>query len=334
MARRRRPHLPGVTYHLTARTQGREALFTPELRTAFVALLRKQVAFSDLEVFAYAVMPNHLHLVVRQGRAPLWHFMQPLLCRTALLLQRAHGREGHIFERRYRDHPCGDPEYIRNAIVYTHLNPVRAGICEEPGEYPWSSHGAWLGDSAAADGCPHPVALELATQLFASSPARDGAGLSRDYLAFMSWRRECDHLQSDPDLPEVGATMPPRPETGRGDESWVVHLPPGGRDSQGPIDHMGSGDFRLPRPDLERIARGVVGPGRGGPDLDMVRSRWGGVTYVRLRHEIIRRAAAYGYRGVEIAKYLRISPNTVSAVLAARRRELLSSSRYWNRPAG
>lgn len=328
MARRRRPHLPGATFHLTARLQGREALFTPELRTAFVALLREQVAFSDLQVFAYVVMPNHLHLVVRQGRTPLWRFMQPLLRRTALLLQRAHSREGHIFERRYRDHPCGDPEYIRNAIVYTHLNPVRAGLCHESSEYPWSSHGAWLGDSPAADDRLHPVALELAMQLFASGPGRDSAGLSRDYLAFQNWRREYDLYQASSDIAELIAAPPPRPETGHGDEGWVVNLPPGGGRwcAPAPADVPANPGFRDPRPDLEHIARGVARVGRGGPDLEMIRSRWGGAAYVRARHEIIRRAAAYGYRGVDIAAFLRISPNTVSGVLAAQRRKLLSSS--------
>lgn len=328
MARRIRPYLPGVTFHLTARVHGREALFTPELRTAIVAYLREQVAFTDVQLFAYAIMPNHLHLVLRQRQVPLWRFMQPLLRRTALLLQRTHGREGHVFERRYRDHPCGDPEYIRNAIVYTHLNPVRAGLCTEPGDYAWSSHGGWLRDSSAADGDSHPVSLELPAQLFASGPARDSGELSLDYQAFLNWRREIDRLQASADAGEPLHPLPARPQVGYGDEEWVVYLPNGGEWASPSMDTACSApaSSRGRRSDLEHIARGVVRDGKSGPDPTLVRSRWGGVAHVRARHEIIRRAAASGYSGVDIAAFLRISPGAVYAVLAAERRKLLPST--------
>lgn len=304
------------------------------MRTAIVAFLREQVAFADLQLFAYVVMPNHLHLVVRQGHLPLWRFMQPLLRRTALVVQRVHGRDGHIFERRYRDHPCGDSEYIRNAIVYTHLNPVRAGLCADPGEYPWSSHGAWVRNSRAVDGLPHPVGLELAAQLFASSPCRDDAGLARDYLTFLNWRRECDRLQLAriEDLPL--RTLPQRPVVGYGDESWVIELV-SGEEAGIPAWEVGRPDVGqarstplVPRSrvDLEHIARGVICSGQNGLELDLVRSRWGGKSYVRARHEIIRRAAAVGYSGTEIAAFLRITAGAVYAVLAAERQKLLSRS--------
>lgn len=335
MPRRKRPHLPGAVFHLTARLLGGEALFTPRLRTVLVRLLRRQVAFADLQLLAYVIMPNHLHLVVRQGRAPLFRFMQPLLCRTALLIQRSHGKEGHVFVRRYWAHPCGDAEYIRNAIIYTHLNPVRAELSVEPEEYPWSSHGAWLGNPCAVDGRPHPVALSLASQIFASAPGQSPKELAGDYLAFLRWRREQDVAQARIAAGDYLAPVAPRPVVGRGDESWVVHLSPKGEHCQSTAVVADSDGFsaQTPRSDLETIARGVVGRGRGKLDLDLVRSRWGGAPFVRARYEIIRRAAAVGYRGVEIAAYLRISPKTVSAVLTAERQKLLSSLDTQSGPA-
>ncbi|HEX7049671.1 MAG TPA: transposase [Longimicrobiales bacterium] len=338
MSRRRRPHLPGATFHLTARLHQREALFTPELRSALVAVLREQVAFADVELFAYVVMPNHFHLVVRQGKAPLSCFMQPLLQRAALRVQRAHGREGHVFERRYRDRPCADLEHLRNAIAYTHLNPVRAGLCTEPGSYAWSSHGAWMGDELAADGRPHPVSLACASQLFATGPARTRDELSRDYLAFLRWREAHDRLQAGGAEAELRTPAPPRPLVGYRDadlaSDWVF-APSAGRDGTGEVDpasawtpiSTGAKALQALRSDLGAIARAVLQAAEPGLDPALVRSRWGGPAYVRARHRIIRRAAAAGYRGVQIAAYLRISTTAVYDVLAAERKRLRSPHR-------
>lgn len=120
MGRQLRPQLPGVPFHVTARVQGRAAWFTGverPLENRILAAPRR----SDATLLAYAVMPNHLHLVVVQGSQPLSQLMQPLLTRIALLVQRRTGREGHIFERRFRASPCLDPDYLRNAIAYVHL---------------------------------------------------------------------------------------------------------------------------------------------------------------------------------------------------------------------
>jgi hypothetical protein len=253
--------------------------------------------------------------------------MQPFLCRAALLVQRRYGREGHVFERRYRDQPCGDPEHVRNAIIYTHLNPVRAELCAEPEEYAWSSHSAWLGNPLAIDRRPHPVTLALAAQLFATATDRDSAGLAEDYQAFLRWRRAQDLARAGFAPGEFPKFIPPRPAAGYGNEDWAIYLSPRGeryRDPGATIDPESSGR-QAPRPDLEAIACAVSGRKGERPDLDLVRSRWGGTHFVRARHEIIRRAAAAGYRGVEIAAYLRISPKTVSAILMSERQKLLTN---------
>ncbi|MFW6202115.1 MAG: transposase [Gemmatimonadota bacterium] len=330
MGRRVRPHMPGATFHLTSRLHDREALFTPKLRTGVVTILRECVAFADLDVFAYVVMPNHLHLVVRQGEAPLSRFMQPLLRRTALLIQRSYGREGHVFERPYRDKPCASPYHLRNAIVYTHLNPVRAGLCAEPGAYAWSSYGAWVGERVAADGRIHPIELERASPIFACGPGRTTSELRHEYLAFERWRREQDRLQADRDETERPLPSTSDPWVAYGDAYWASHLAPlrGGSGRPMPTSASQGPTSGVPatRPDLSTIARGVVGEDGSGLNLALVRSRWGGPPYVRARHRIIRRAAAAGYRGVEIARYLRISTTAVSDVLVAHRKRLLLQS--------
>ena len=128
MGRRLRPHLPGATFHLTSRLHAGLPRFTPGMRTRAVGILREEVDRSNVDMLAYVIMPNHFHLVLRQGEAPLHRFMQPWLTRIALLVQRTWGCVGHVFERRYRDSLC-DLDHLRYAIDYAGGGyPVLPGI--------------------------------------------------------------------------------------------------------------------------------------------------------------------------------------------------------------
>jgi REP element-mobilizing transposase RayT len=329
MGRQLRPNLPGAFFHLSARCQGKEALFTPELRTQLVTLLRECVAFGDAQVIAYVVMPNHLHLVLRQGKAPLGRLMQPLLRRVALAALRAYGREGHVFERRYRLRLCTTAEYLRNAIVYTHLNPVRAGLCTRPEDYPWSSHAAWLGEERAVDGGPHPVMLGHAPLVFATGAFRTAGELVCDYLAFLEWRERSDQLRrcGGSSVGIAPQEEPLRPLVEHGDLNWAQLLatPEVSRAAEAFPDLIDVSGVRASRPELSAIARAVLREEGARLRPEWVRSRWGGPAYVKARHAIIRRAAAAGYRAREIAAYLRVSPTTVSNILTAERKRLLTT---------
>jgi REP element-mobilizing transposase RayT len=329
MSRRPRPHLPCSTFHLATRLHRSEALFEPELRSAAIGIIRDQLVFTDLELLAYAIMPNHLHLIVRQGQRPLGAFMQPVLRRIALLVQRAHGRSGHVFERRYRHTACADPEHLRNAIVYTHLNPVRAELCGKVEEWAWTSHAAWSGTGTAADGGPDPVILERGLPLFAAAPGRSELQLKADYLAFLAWRIEADRCVAETGRPEHELVVRPlRPRVEHGDLNWLHALTPRPPTSTPRRDELapnfGDATGRL---DLADLARGVVGEIRQGLDLALVRSRWGGPAYQRARDAIILRASGVGYTGVQMAAYLNISPSAVSRSLSRDRRRRLAERR-------
>lgn len=317
MARKVRPHLPGGTFHLTARLHPGVPRLSPALRTVVVELLRQQVGVSDVALFAYVVMPNHIHLVVRQGRAHLSALMQPFLRRVALLVRHATGLEGHVFERRYRDHHCAGARHVRNAIVYTHLNPDRAHLCDDAGDYPWSSRGAWLHGGLTSAGSPDALALDLAAPLFGTTLGRSAAGLHEDYRAFEEWRRGRDRLRKAGGATDPGS-WPGPPRTEHGDRYWFDVLSPAAAARQGRRAQR-SAAIGPRRGDLSAIARAAVAEIEPRLSAAVVRSPLGGVLYVRARHTIIRRAAAAGYRGAQIAAYLRISPSAVSKVLARRR---------------
>ena len=305
MGRIARSHLPGTVFHLTARTQGREPWFTPVVRDRITEYIDAAFARCDATLLAYAVMPNHVHLVARQGFQPLWRFMQPLLRRTALLVQRTHGVEGHIFERRFADRACHDAEYARNGIVYTHLNPFRAGIVERPEDYRWSSHCAYSGQAADAKGGVPALRADLGLRLF--GPRRDHtASLPRAYLRWVDWRIACDAVTADRRAGRQATTEPPLRRVAGGDAAWSTHF--------GPLPQPPAGTAAAP-PDLQTLARQELE--RRAPDvpLELVRSACKVREVVAVRRAMIRSMDAAGYSGAAIARYLRITNQSVSMSL-------------------
>lgn len=319
--------MPGATFHLTARLHDQEPLFEPDLKTAMVGFIREHVAVRNVQLFAYAIMSNHLHLVVRQGDAPLVELMQPLLRRVALLVQRRHSKSGYVFGQRYRHRICGDAEYLRSAIVYTHLNPVRAGLCDRPEDYEWSSHASWISRGHGADDGAGPIDIESILPLFAGGPDRTRDQLIADYLTFVAWRQSLDRWRQQLQAPGVHVCSPPPPPVTQGDFFWrcnllprTLRLPDFAVTGEPVVSDVGS-----TRPDLATIARTVVSASPSPLEFPVVRSRWGGPEYAAVRRRIVRHARMCGYRSAQIARFLRVSNSMVANVVAEDRKRLLLS---------
>jgi putative transposase len=290
MGRIRRPYLPGCAFHLTARVQHREHRFIPVLRTEIVRLLRRNVARSDARLLAYVIMSNHLHLVVVQGDQPLSDLMQPFLRSVALATHDIFGTEGHVFERRFTDRICRDEDHLRNAIAYTHANPVRAGMCVDPAEYAWSSHRRYLNLRALV---PAPR-VEVVAGLRAFVPG--GTVRGRTARASARYRELVGMAGRNEDLGPEDVSVTEAPQGTPGLES--------------------SATIRS----LEEIA-GHLLTAQGAPaSIDGVRTRWGSRSRLAIRDHIAVEASRAGYSGGAIARFLKISPATVSRILAAPRR--------------
>jgi REP element-mobilizing transposase RayT len=175
MGRRKRPYLPGMVFHLTARTQGREKWFDAPTMDCICEAMAIVQQHTDAKLRAFVIMSNHLHLMLQQGRDPLAAFMQPLLTRVALTVRRRYDVGGHIFGRTYWDGACQDADYLLTLANYIHANPVRAGLCPSPGDWAWSSHGVYFdaplrsrpvvepllgGDTSRVFDVVHPTSLE------------------------------------------------------------------------------------------------------------------------------------------------------------------------------
>lgn len=320
MGRTRRPYLPGCIFHLTARTVRREHWFTPDLRSAVIDTLVDVVEPSGMRLLAVAVMSNHLHIVAQQGDRPLAALMQPLLRRVARQVHEAHGIEGPVFWRHYASQACLDPSYARNAVAYVHLNPVRAGLCDDPGGYPWTSHVLYA--HPLADGSPAhlerlAVVLDptIALALFATGPARSIGELHDDYRAFIARRCSVDKVGAGDDLDPTDPAPPDRPSLGRFGSSSGGVLSPFFHEPVRPQSAIHRGALLPVAPDLATSARRVLAAEAPGLSLDTLRESKGSRERVRVRHLIIRRLSAAGYSNAKIARFLRLSDSAVSYVL-------------------
>jgi len=145
MARRPRIHFTGALYHVISRGNQRQVIFKDrdDFRQFQVFLENAQKQFAFI-LYAYVLMPNHIHLLLQVGRNPLSKVMQTLLLRYTRYYNKRYRKVGHLFQGRYRGILCDRENYLLELIRYLHLNPVRARMVKDPMGYPWSSHRIYL----------------------------------------------------------------------------------------------------------------------------------------------------------------------------------------------
>ena len=136
----------GVPHHVTQRGNRRERVFFSDAdHLIYLSWLREYAKTCEVEVLAYCLMQNHVHLILVPATA---ESMQQLLCRLharyALRINRERDWKGHLWHSRYFASPLDEP-YFWAAMRYVELNPVRAGMVELPEDYPWSSAQAHCG---------------------------------------------------------------------------------------------------------------------------------------------------------------------------------------------
>ncbi len=117
-------------------------------REDFLARLATLLPATQTAGYAWVLMPNHAHLLLRTGRVPLATLMRRLLTGYAVRFNRRHKRHGPLFQNRYKSVVCQEDRYFLELVRYIHLNPIRAGgvaTLTELSRYPYSGHSALLG---------------------------------------------------------------------------------------------------------------------------------------------------------------------------------------------
>ena len=154
MPRRPRIELEGGIHHVTARGNRGQAIFRDERdRADFVGELRRVCDRYTWICLSYCLMTNHIHLVLETPHRTLGMGMRSLAGRHAQRLNSRHGTYGHVFQGRFGSVLVRTDEQFAQLLRYVALNPVAAGLCAEPGSWPWSGHSALLrwGPSSTVD---------------------------------------------------------------------------------------------------------------------------------------------------------------------------------------
>ncbi|HSL70926.1 MAG TPA: hypothetical protein VK864_11835, partial [Longimicrobiales bacterium] len=279
MSRRKRLYLPGCVFHITARAHCKLGYFKrPELRDEILAIIASAVPRSDAHVLAHAVLPNHYHIVVKQGFAPLAQLLQPINRQIALLMQRVQKRKGYVFERRFFAKPCLDADQMRELIVYTHRNAVRAKLCRQHLDWRWSGHADYV-SASTIPGLVRPV-VHVPLPLFADDPS--GTDGLDGYLRYVAWRDTCDELPND-------AIKPPKPRARFGDSYYRQHF------VAGPAGEL------TPDADLRDVVLRTLKDIAPDLALDYLRSAFRSRPLVAIRGQVIQSALRARHRNRDIA---------------------------------
>ncbi len=143
MARPLRLEFPSALYHLTARGNARHDIFLDSIdRQAFLDALGREVDQQSWRCYAYCLMDNHYHLLIETPEANLVQGMRRLNGVYAQRFNRRHQRVGHLFQGRYKSIVVERERHLLELARYIVLNPVRAGMVDQPGAWPWSSYNA------------------------------------------------------------------------------------------------------------------------------------------------------------------------------------------------
>jgi REP element-mobilizing transposase RayT len=140
MARPLRIEYSGAFYHITSRGNERKAVFKSQRdRQKFLSYLGSATERYAAIVHVYCLMENHYHLLMETPAGNLSQIMHHINGAYAAYFNAKRERAGHLFQGRYKAILVEADEYAKELSRYIHLNPVRAGMCAHPEEYPWSS---------------------------------------------------------------------------------------------------------------------------------------------------------------------------------------------------
>ena len=129
MPRQARLDFPGTLHHVIVRGIERKKIVTDdEDRKTFISRLGKVASETGTVIYAWTLMTNHAHILLRSGKDGLSQYMRRVLTGYAVTYNLRHGRYGHLFQNRYKSIICDEDAYLLELVRYIHLNPIRAGV--------------------------------------------------------------------------------------------------------------------------------------------------------------------------------------------------------------
>jgi REP element-mobilizing transposase RayT len=149
MPRKYRIDAPGALHHIIARGIERGKIFADVTdKYNFLERLGDILTDTETRCYAWALIPNHFHLLLRTGNTPVATVMRRLLTGHALWFNRRHQRHGHLFQNRYKSILCQEDKYFLELVRYIHLNPIRAKLVpnmQSLDRYSYGGHSVLMG---------------------------------------------------------------------------------------------------------------------------------------------------------------------------------------------
>ena len=191
----------GALYHVTARGDNRESIFVDgEDYQRYLLLLRRNKERFRFKLHAYALMPNHVHLILEPAaETTVSRIMQCVTIAYTRFFNRRHNRVGHVFQGRFHSRLIDRDSYLLVASRYVHRNPVKAKLARAPAEWPWSSYRAYL------DRSQDPLKLTDAADVLCLVDPNHIEQQVASYREFVETR-----IVADETLAEAWLMLPPR----------------------------------------------------------------------------------------------------------------------------
>ncbi|MBR2777137.1 MAG: transposase [Prevotella sp.] len=142
-------------HHVMLRGINRQIIFEQESDyRKFVCLLQDLITPVDelgnlqpprCTIYAFCLMPNHVHLLIKEKKEPLATIVKQVASRYAMYYNKRYEHFGHLFQDRYKSEPVNDARYFYTLLCYIHQNPIAGGLCRDVEAYEWSSWREYTG---------------------------------------------------------------------------------------------------------------------------------------------------------------------------------------------
>ena len=145
MPRKARKKSKTGTYHIIMRGINRQSIFNEDEDChRFLQTLKYYKETSGYEIYAYCLMSNHCHILLKVGSEPLEQIMRRICGKFVYWYNHKYNRIGYLFQDRFKSEPVEDDVYFLTVLRYIHQNPLKAGMVEAINQYPWSSYNAYF----------------------------------------------------------------------------------------------------------------------------------------------------------------------------------------------
>ena len=136
-------------YHVMIRGNRKQDIFLEdEDRFRFIKILKKVKQKGEYELYAYCLMSNHVHLLIKEKNDQISRVMKRINISYVNYFNKKYQQIGHLFQGRYKSEPIESENYLLAVLSYVHNNPLNAFIVNDLEEYPWSSYSVYTKESS------------------------------------------------------------------------------------------------------------------------------------------------------------------------------------------